>query len=33
MGKYVGLWFVMVGGKIVLGTPKQIEAYRKKVGA
>jgi hypothetical protein len=28
--KYVGLWFAMVGDKIVLGTPKQIEAYRVK---
>lgn len=28
--KYVGLWFVKIGDKIVLGTPKQIEAYRVK---
>ncbi len=29
--KYVGLWFAMVGDKIVLGTPRAIESYRKRV--
>jgi hypothetical protein len=27
--KWVGIWFASINGKIVVGTPKQIDNYRK----
>jgi hypothetical protein len=31
MRKWVGVWFAMVDGKIVVGTPRAIENYRRSV--